>query len=148
MDILEAVIFDWGVTLTRWHDVDFHAESLALAQVVVNSEHEHDVVAGRLQLHAARESSWGRSRGAAAEEFRRVLACGLSQSHGIRTTACLSELNARLTWSLRRSRPLGVVGMKCLARSCPGSLARPATSSRTSEELRDVARRSIFGYGC
>ena len=28
---LDAVIFDWGGTLTRWHDVDFHAESLALA---------------------------------------------------------------------------------------------------------------------
>jgi hypothetical protein len=22
---IEAVIFDWGGTLTRWHDVDFHA---------------------------------------------------------------------------------------------------------------------------
>jgi len=29
---LEAVIFDWGGTLTQWHDIDFHAESLALAQ--------------------------------------------------------------------------------------------------------------------
>ena len=57
---LRAVIFDWGGTLTRWHDVDFHAESLALAHAVVNSEHEHDVVAGR--LHAASESIWGRSR--------------------------------------------------------------------------------------
>jgi putative hydrolase of the HAD superfamily len=24
---IEAVIVDWGGTLTRWHDVDFHAES-------------------------------------------------------------------------------------------------------------------------
>ncbi len=23
---VDAVIFDWGGTLTRWHDVDFHAE--------------------------------------------------------------------------------------------------------------------------
>ena len=30
---IEAVIFDWGGTLTRWHDVDFHAESVALAEV-------------------------------------------------------------------------------------------------------------------
>ena len=60
MDVLEAVIFEWGSTLARWHDVDFHAEWVALAQVVVNSEHEHVVVAGR--LHAASESSWGRSR--------------------------------------------------------------------------------------
>ena len=28
---VDAVIFDWGGTLTRWHDIDFHAESLALA---------------------------------------------------------------------------------------------------------------------
>ena len=32
---IDAVIFDWGGTLTRWHDVDFHAESLALARAVV-----------------------------------------------------------------------------------------------------------------
>ena len=32
--MIRAVIFDWGGTLTRWHDVDFHAESLALAEIV------------------------------------------------------------------------------------------------------------------
>ena len=32
---VDAVIFDWGGTLTRWHDIDFHAESLALAHAVV-----------------------------------------------------------------------------------------------------------------
>ena len=31
---IEAVIFDWGGTLTRWHEIDFHAESLALAHAV------------------------------------------------------------------------------------------------------------------
>ena len=31
---LQAIIFDWGGTLTRWHDVDFHAESLALAELL------------------------------------------------------------------------------------------------------------------
>ena len=35
---VEAVVFDWGGTLTRWHDVDFHAESLALAQAVVDAD--------------------------------------------------------------------------------------------------------------
>ena len=60
---IEAVIFDWGGTLTRWHDVDFHAESLALAQAVVTSgdgEPGVDVHAGR--LHRAGEVIWGRSR--------------------------------------------------------------------------------------
>ena len=35
---IDAVIFDWGGTLTAWHDIDFHAESLALAQAVVDSD--------------------------------------------------------------------------------------------------------------
>lgn len=59
MDI-EAVIFDWGGTLTQWHDVDFHAESLALAHAVVASEldlHEHAAA-----LHRANQVIWGRSR--------------------------------------------------------------------------------------
>lgn len=56
---VDAVIFDWGGTLTRWHDVDFHAESLALAQAVAV---EHDVEVSRERLHAANETIWGRSR--------------------------------------------------------------------------------------
>lgn len=43
MAAIDAVIFDWGGTLTRWHDIDFHAESLALAQAVLNSEHDRNL---------------------------------------------------------------------------------------------------------
>lgn len=57
---VEAVLFDWGGTLTRWHDVDFHAESLALAQAVVDAEHPVEV-SGR-RLHEAGAQVWGRSR--------------------------------------------------------------------------------------
>jgi len=57
---IDAVIFDWGGTLTRWHDVDFHAESLALAQAVVNAD--HDIEVSRERLHAAGATIWGRSR--------------------------------------------------------------------------------------
>ncbi|GAB2880278.1 HAD family hydrolase [Nocardioides pacificus] len=57
---IEAVIFDWGGTLTRWSDVDFHAESLALAQAVVDSDHDLAEVSAR--LHAAGDAVWGRSR--------------------------------------------------------------------------------------
>ena len=57
---VEAVVFDWGGTLTAWHDVDFHAESLALAQAVVNVDHDVTVSQGR--LHAANQAVWGRSR--------------------------------------------------------------------------------------
>jgi putative hydrolase of the HAD superfamily len=57
---IEAVIFDWGGTLTEWHDIDFHAESLALAQAVVNADHDVDV--SRERLHRAGSVIWGRSR--------------------------------------------------------------------------------------
>jgi putative hydrolase of the HAD superfamily len=57
---IDAVIFDWGGTLTRWHDIDFHAESLALAQAVVNADHDLEV--SRVRLHEAGNTIWGRSR--------------------------------------------------------------------------------------
>lgn len=60
MSGIDAVIFDWGGTLTRWHDVDFHAESLALAQAVVSADHPHEEITAR--LHAAGDLVWGRSR--------------------------------------------------------------------------------------
>jgi putative hydrolase of the HAD superfamily len=66
---VDAVIFDWGGTLTRWHDVDFHAESLALAQAVVHRgdgdqrSGEHPVPADLgARLHQAGNVIWGRSR--------------------------------------------------------------------------------------
>ncbi len=58
--MIEAVLFDWGGTLTRWHDVDFHAESCALAQAVVNTDHDHEEITTRLL--AAGDVVWGRSR--------------------------------------------------------------------------------------
>jgi putative hydrolase of the HAD superfamily len=57
---IEAVVFDWGGTLTAWHDVDFHAESLALAQAVVDAD--HDVEVSQRLLHEAGATIWGRSR--------------------------------------------------------------------------------------
>ncbi len=60
---IRAVIFDWGGTLTRWHDVDFHAESLALAEAVRRTpspDDDHHAHAAR--LHRAGDVIWGRSR--------------------------------------------------------------------------------------
>ncbi len=57
---VDAVIFDWGGTLTQWHDVDFHAESMALAQAVVDAD--HDVEVSRERLHRAGSTVWARSR--------------------------------------------------------------------------------------
>ncbi|CAN5343192.1 hypothetical protein BH09ACT12_BH09ACT12_09730 [soil metagenome] len=58
--MIDAVIFDWGGTLTAWHDVDFHAESMALAQAVIDVDHEAEV--SRERLHRAGATVWGRSR--------------------------------------------------------------------------------------
>ncbi|MGA8246603.1 MAG: HAD family hydrolase [Nocardioides sp.] len=57
---IDAVIFDWGGTLTRWHDIDFHAESMALAAAVTTAGHDRD--ASRAALHEAGRVVWGRSR--------------------------------------------------------------------------------------
>jgi putative hydrolase of the HAD superfamily len=57
---LEAVVFDWGGTLTRWHDIDFHAETLALAAAVTTTGHDPDLA--RSALHEAGNVIWGRSR--------------------------------------------------------------------------------------
>lgn len=60
---IDAVIFDWGGTLTAWHDIDFHAESLALAQAVVTTatpDDDHHRFA--TALHEAGGIVWGWSR--------------------------------------------------------------------------------------
>lgn len=54
---VEAVIFDWGGTLTPWHTVDFEAEARALAQAAVDAHPEAHV-----DLLRANSSIWGRSR--------------------------------------------------------------------------------------
>jgi putative hydrolase of the HAD superfamily len=62
MDI-EAVIFDWGGTLTAWHDIDFHAESLALAEAVRRTPgSDDDPAAHAARLHRAGATVWGWSR--------------------------------------------------------------------------------------
>ncbi len=60
---IDAVIFDWGGTLTAWHDIDFHAESLALAQAVISTPStEDDHHAHAVRLHQAGGTVWGWSR--------------------------------------------------------------------------------------
>ncbi len=60
---VEAVIFDWGGTLTAWHDIDFHAESVALAQAVrATPDPGDDHHAHARRLHEAGSVIWGRSR--------------------------------------------------------------------------------------
>ena len=56
---LEAVIFDWGGTLTPWHAVDFdlEAQALALAAVEAHDEAHRDLL-------AATQTVWGWARDA------------------------------------------------------------------------------------
>ncbi|MCW2785853.1 MAG: family hydrolase [Marmoricola sp.] len=54
---IEAVLFDWGGTLTAWHDVDFGAESAALAQAVGTEDPAHAPL-----LLGAVQTVWGWSR--------------------------------------------------------------------------------------
>ena len=58
---VEAVVFDWGGTLTPWHPIDFEEESLAMAAAVVGGHDPADVAAA---LRAAGDVVWGRSRDA------------------------------------------------------------------------------------
>jgi putative hydrolase of the HAD superfamily len=60
---VEAVIFDWGGTLTAWHDIDFHAESVALAAAVRRTASiEDDHLDHAARLHEAGATVWGWSR--------------------------------------------------------------------------------------
>ena len=55
--MIEAVIFDWGGTLTPWHSIDFHSEAEALAMAAVDGHPE-----AHLALHAANQAVWTRSK--------------------------------------------------------------------------------------
>lgn len=57
---IEAVIFDWGGTLTPWHDIDFQAEAASLARAVVPATDDPTPLHGRLM--SAVGAVWGRSR--------------------------------------------------------------------------------------
>jgi putative hydrolase of the HAD superfamily len=54
---VEAVIFDWGGTLTPWHTIDFRAEAEALARAAVDGDHTAPGL-----LLAAAGAVWGRAR--------------------------------------------------------------------------------------
>ena len=54
---VEAIIFDWGGTLTPWHAIDFEAECLALAAAAVGADESAPVA-----LRKAGDALWSRSR--------------------------------------------------------------------------------------
>jgi putative hydrolase of the HAD superfamily len=54
---LEAVVFDWGGTLTPWHAIDFAAEAQALALAALDASPE-----AHLDLQAANQTVWARAK--------------------------------------------------------------------------------------
>jgi putative hydrolase of the HAD superfamily len=54
---LDAVVFDWGGTLTPWHTVDFAAEAQALALAALDPHPE-----AHLDLQVANQTVWARSK--------------------------------------------------------------------------------------
>ena len=54
---VEAVIFDWGGTLTPWHAVDFEEECLALAAAAVDADESTPAA-----LRKAGDAVWARAR--------------------------------------------------------------------------------------
>ncbi len=58
---VDAVIFDWGGTLTPWQTVDFSLEAAALAQAAVLAD-EVDSDKAAVALLAAGDAVWSRAR--------------------------------------------------------------------------------------
>lgn len=57
---VEAIIFDWGGTLTPWHTIDLRAQWQAFADGFGALACARDDLAAR--LHAAEDAAWARSR--------------------------------------------------------------------------------------
>ena len=55
---VDAVVFDWGGTLTPWHDIDLVAQWYAYAQVY-DAVHAKELAQ---RLFDAEESFWSRQR--------------------------------------------------------------------------------------
>ncbi len=79
---VEAVLFDWGGTLTPWHSVDFMAEAQALALAALDPHPEAHVA-----LHEATQAVWGRSKETHASATLRDIFehAGLSHDEGLLT---------------------------------------------------------------
>ncbi len=56
---IDAVVFDWGGTLTPWHVIDFAAEAQALALAALDAHPE-----AHLDLQVANQTVWARSKDA------------------------------------------------------------------------------------
>ena len=78
---VQAVIFDWGGTLTPWHTVDLAEQWRVYAHAVADHPHEAEELAARIL--AAEEVAWTRIRaGGASARLAEVLdAAGVASDH-------------------------------------------------------------------
>jgi putative hydrolase of the HAD superfamily len=79
---IEAVLFDWGGTLTPWHTVDMEEEARALALAAVEPEPD-----AYRALHEATRAVWGRSKESHASATLRDIFehAGLTHDEGMLT---------------------------------------------------------------
>ena len=81
---VDAVIFDWGGTLTPWHTIDLTVPWLAYAEVVAPGQPEPVAAA----LFAAEQQAWAAVRdGQTSSTFGSVLAAAGVEPHDDATTA-------------------------------------------------------------
>ncbi|MGH3342224.1 MAG: HAD family hydrolase [Carbonactinosporaceae bacterium] len=76
--MVEAVIFDWGGTLTPWHDIDLRAQWYAYAEVY-DPPRARELAAA---LHACEEDSWRLGR----EQHRSHTIDGVFRGAGVEPT--------------------------------------------------------------
>ncbi len=92
---IDAVIFDWGGTLTPWHDVDLNERWLAYAHVYAPDRAEELAA----QLHHGEQSRWAHQFDTAGETGTGALEamfeeCGIDTSSAIHFQALNSYLSA------------------------------------------------------
>ncbi len=83
MSRVRGVLFDWGGTITPWHEVDLRAQWTAFADGVGTLACARDDLAAR--LYAAEDAAWrrGRSHGASARLHEILESCGLTEGHAL-----------------------------------------------------------------
>jgi putative hydrolase of the HAD superfamily len=79
---IDAVIFDWGGTLTPWHTIDYEAEWRTIAGIG-ELPAGLDPEAAALALHATASQVWARSR----DEHRSATIAEICATAGIELTA-------------------------------------------------------------
>jgi len=84
---VEAVIFDWGGTLTPWHEVDILESWRCVARLVAEADDVEQVAA---RLLAADDDVWTRSRnhGQSAAFAGVLAACGLEATEELMAAHC------------------------------------------------------------